>query len=128
MTGYGLSSSMEDGSEVSIEIKGVNHRFLEISIKSNDINNEIDQYIRSVVGKSVSRGKVDIKIKFKSPVKTKYSINNKLLKMLHDTAQDALVNKESLKFSDVKDIPGIFNIETDKRLTLDCLKESLIRL
>ena len=36
MTGYGLSSSVEGGSEVSIEIKGVNHRFLEISIKSND--------------------------------------------------------------------------------------------
>tara|TARA_B100000475_G_scaffold95338_1_gene69140 strand:- start:110 stop:946 length:837 start_codon:yes stop_codon:yes gene_type:complete len=122
MTGYGLSSSVEGGSEVSIEIKGVNHRFLEISIKSNDINNEIDQYIRSVVGKSVSRGKVDIKIKFKSPVKTKYSINNKLLKMLQDTAQDALDNKESLKFSDVKDIPGIFNIETDKKTNIRLLK------
>ena len=122
MTGYGLSSSVEGDSEVSIEIKGVNHRFLEISIKSNDINNEIDQYIRSAVGKKVSRGKVDIKIKFKSPVTTNYSINNKLLKMLQDTAQDALINKESLKFSDIKDIPGIFNVETDKKTNIRLLK------
>ena len=122
MTGYGLSTSVEDESKLSIEIKGVNHRFLEISIKSNDINNEIDQYIRSAVGKKVSRGKVDIKIKFKSPVKTNYSINNKLLKMLQDTAQDALIYKESLKFSDIKDIPGIFNVETDKKTNIRLLK------
>ena len=28
MTGYGLSSSIQGSSEVSVEIKGVNHRFL----------------------------------------------------------------------------------------------------
>ena len=67
MTGYGLSSSIKGNSEVSVEIKGVNHRFLEISLKSNDISNDIDQYIRNIVGKNIIRGKVDIKIKFKSP-------------------------------------------------------------
>ena len=30
MTGYGLSSSIEGGSEITIEIKGVNNKFLEI--------------------------------------------------------------------------------------------------
>jgi len=122
MTGYGLSSSIKGDSEVSIEIKGVNHRFLEISLKSNDINNETDQYIRNAVGKKVIRGKVDIKIKFKSPVKTEYSINNKLLKMLQETAKEALMNKENLKFADIKDIPGILKIETNKKTNNQLLK------
>ena len=82
MTGYGLSSSIQGSSEVSVEIKGVNHRFLEISLKSNEISNDIDQYIRNIVGKNIIRGKVDIKIKFKSPSETKYFIDTKLLKNL----------------------------------------------
>ena len=46
MTGFGLSKSLKKDSEVFIEIKGVNHRFLEVSIKPNDLGNELDQYIR----------------------------------------------------------------------------------
>ena len=42
--------------------------------------------------------------------------------MLQDTAQDALMKKESLKFSDIKDIPGIFNVETDKKTNIRLLK------
>ena len=42
MTGFGLSKSLKKDSEVSIEIKGVNHRFLEVSIKPNDLGNELD--------------------------------------------------------------------------------------
>ena len=36
MTGFGLSKSLKKDSEVSIEIKGVNHKFLEVSIKPNE--------------------------------------------------------------------------------------------
>ena len=78
MTGYGLSSSIEGDSEITIEIKGVNHKFLEISLKSHEINNDIDQYIRNAVGKNIVRGKVDIKIKSKSPSDTKYFIDTGL--------------------------------------------------
>ena len=46
MTGFGLSSSIDVGAEVYVEIKGVNHRFLEISIKPNDLDNELDEYFR----------------------------------------------------------------------------------
>ena len=33
MTGFGLSSLIDNKSEVYIEIKGVNHKFLEVTIK-----------------------------------------------------------------------------------------------
>ena len=49
MTGFGLSSSIDVGAEVYVEIKGVNHRFLEISIKPNDLDNELDDYFRKVI-------------------------------------------------------------------------------
>ena len=122
MTGYGLSSSIKGSSEVSVEIKGVNHRFLEISMKSNEISNDIDQYIRNIVGKNIIRGKVDIKIKFKSPSESKYFIDTKLLKNLKKTIKDNLGIEEHLRFSDIKDIPGILNIESKKRMNNTFLK------
>ena len=122
MTGYGLSSSIQGSSEVSVEIKGVNHRFLEISLKSNEISNDIDQYIRNIVGKNIIRGKVDIKIKFKSPSESKYFIDTKLLKNLKKTIKDNLGIEEHLRFSDIKDIPGILNIESKKRMNNTFLK------
>ena len=122
MTGYGLSSSIQGSSEVSVEIKGVNHRFLEISLKSNEISNDIDQYIRNVVGKNIIRGKVDIKIKFKSPSESKYFIDTKLLKNLKKSIKDNLGIEEHLKFSDIKDIPGILNIESKKSINNTFLK------
>ena len=72
MTGFGLSSSIERDSEVYVEIKGVNHRFLEVSIKPNDLDNELEEYFRKVITKNISRGKVDIRIKIKSQSITKY--------------------------------------------------------
>mgnify|MGYP006234666783 FL=1 len=122
MTGYGLSSSIKGNSEVSVEIKGVNHRFLEISLKSNEISNDIDQYIRNIVGKNIIRGKVDIKIKFKSPSESKYFIDTKLLKNLKKSIKDNLGIEEHLKFSDIKDIPGILNIESKKSINNTFLK------
>ena len=122
MTGYGLSNSIQGSSEVSVEIKGVNHRFLEISMKSNEISNDIDQYIRNIVGKNIIRGKVDIKIKFKSPSESKYFIDTKLLKNLKKTIKDNLGIEEHLRFSDIKDIPGILNIESKKRMNNTFLK------
>ena len=53
MTGYGLSSSIEGDSEITIEIKGVNNKFLEISLKSHEINNDIDINVHSHIRISV---------------------------------------------------------------------------
>ena len=45
MTGFGLSNSIEKNSEVYVEIKGVNHRFLEVSIKPYDLDNDLEEYL-----------------------------------------------------------------------------------
>ena len=88
MTGFGLSSSISPGSEIYIEIKGVNHKFLEISVKPNDLNNEIEEFIRKSVTKNVIRGRVDIRIKLKTSYKTNFSIDSKLLKKLQNSLKD----------------------------------------
>ena len=94
MTGFGLSKSLKKDSEVFIEIKGVNHRFLEVSIKPNDLGNELDQYIRNSITKSVNRGKVDVRVKLKSSSRTNYTIDAFLIKKLENTLKKNITLEE----------------------------------
>ena len=42
MTGFGSSEMIRNDLEIYCEIKSINHRFNEISIKSNDLPNELE--------------------------------------------------------------------------------------
>jgi len=129
MTGFGVGALVENDSEVYIEIKSVNHRFLEISIKPNDLNNDLDKFIRNSISKKIKRGKVDIRIKSKSSAKTTYSIDSDLLKKLKRSLSKDSTLSEDLRFRDIKDVPGIFKANlvqnTNKKLFKDTFNNAL---
>ncbi len=114
MTGFGLSHFIDNKSEVYIEIKGVNHKFLEVTIKPNDLNNELEEYIRKLVSKKIIRGRVDIRMKIKIDSRTSYSIDSKLLKELKKSLKAGLQYNGDIHFRDIKDVPGIFKSEVTK--------------
>tara|TARA_B100001109_G_scaffold142589_1_gene116069 strand:- start:838 stop:1686 length:849 start_codon:yes stop_codon:yes gene_type:complete len=122
MTGFGLSKSVKGNSEISIEIKGVNHRFLEISIKPNDLGNELEKFIRNAISKSIQRGKIEIRISLKTRPNIDYSIDDTLLKKLIKTLRQNLELGDKINFNDVKDVPGIFNSEIVHQLNKNKIK------
>lgn len=65
MTGCGYSDELFDDYQVSVEIKSLNNRFLEINLRSPSILNKFDILIRSQIKKYVTRGKIDITITIK---------------------------------------------------------------
>ena len=123
MTGFGLSSYIDKKSEIYIEIKGVNHKFLEATIKPNDLNNELEEYIRKLVSKKIVRGRVDIRIKTKTVSSTNYSIDSKLLKKFKKSLEDGLKFKGDIHFRDIKDVPGIFKLDADKDVNNNLIKK-----
>ena len=123
MTGFGLSSSVNKESEVYIEIKGVNHKFLEVSIKPNDLSNDLEEYIRKSVSKNIIRGRVDIRMKLKSASKISYSIDSKLLKEFSKSLKKDLQFSENIQFRDIKDIPGIFKSEVMQKTNNKLIKK-----
>ena len=122
MTGFGLSKSVKGNSEISIEIKGVNHRFLEISIKPNDLGNELEKFIRNAISKSIQRGKIEIRISLKTRPNIDYSIDDTLLKKLIKTLRQNEELGDKINFNDVKDVPGIFNSEIAHQLNKNKIK------
>lgn len=60
MTGYGKSVYSQDGLEISVEIKSVNNRFLDLNSKYPRSFAAYDDIIRKAVQSKLSRGRVDL--------------------------------------------------------------------
>ena len=67
MTSFGRAQS-EEGKDVcfSIEMKSVNHRYLDINIRMPKMMIALEEKIRNIIGKRLNRGKVDVFINYKS--------------------------------------------------------------
>lgn len=60
MTGYGRCQIAEDGREMTVEVKSVNHRFLDLSYRLSRELSFLDEAVRTGVGARLKRGHVDI--------------------------------------------------------------------
>ncbi len=66
MTGYGRFEAENEDSRLTVEIKSVNHRYCDISIRLPKKLNAFEGDIRRQVKESVSRGKIDVYITYES--------------------------------------------------------------
>jgi uncharacterized protein (TIGR00255 family) len=124
MTGFGHSRHINKDTEIYCEIKSVNHRFLDISIKPNDISNKLDLFIRDTISKKVKRGTLDIRLKLKFPSSNSYIINNESLRNLGKSIDGVkLLEIKKLTFSDIKDIPGIVKTEYKAQINQNLVKK-----
>ena len=64
MTGFGHAASETGNRKFTVEIKAVNHRFLEVGIRSPKVFNVFESSIRATIKEYLSRGKVDVYITF----------------------------------------------------------------
>ena len=64
MTGYGKSNMAKNLREYQIEIKSVNHRYLDISIKMPRSLSYLEEEIKKMISTKLTRGKVDVFITF----------------------------------------------------------------
>ncbi len=62
MTGFGRARKISDGVEVITEIRALNHRFLDVSLKLPRIYSAFEPLLRKVISEYVSRGKLDVAV------------------------------------------------------------------
>ncbi|AFL82790.1 TIGR00255 family protein [Belliella baltica DSM 15883] len=68
MTGYGLASFEDDTFILSVEVKTLNSKFLDLSIRSPKQFSDKEQEIRNMVSAVLERGKVNVSIDFSRKV------------------------------------------------------------
>ncbi len=62
MTGFGRGSREEEGKSFIIEVKSVNHRYLDLNIRMPRNLTSLEERIRKSVTEKISRGKIDVYI------------------------------------------------------------------
>lgn len=89
MTGYGASVQSSDNYKVSVELKSLNSKFLEINFKmpKNYLSHELT--IRNLMGKKLLRGKIAamMTVEVMDPEKIKLQINEPLVGKYAETLQ-----------------------------------------
>ncbi len=123
MTGFGQSKYIEKGTEVLVEIKSVNHRFLEVNLKSSEIKNKDEEYFKKTISKKLKRGKIDIHIKVNASNNGSILINRELLAKLKKVIKNESLISDELSLRDIKDLPGILKITKSSNSKIQILKK-----
>ncbi|HOG01105.1 MAG: hypothetical protein BWY35_01118 [Firmicutes bacterium ADurb.Bin248] len=66
MTGFGRATASADGRELTIELKSVNHRYLDISFRMPRSVSFLEEALRARLGELLSRGHVDVFADYKN--------------------------------------------------------------
>lgn len=74
MTGFGRSEIIDGNRKVTVEMKAVNHRYLDVNIKMPKKLNFFDSTIRTLLKEYMQRGKVDIFITYEDTSENNVSV------------------------------------------------------
>jgi uncharacterized protein (TIGR00255 family) len=66
MTGYGKGSASGDGREITVELKSVNHRYLDVGMRLPRHLSFLEDGIRSLLGARLSRGHIDVFVNYRN--------------------------------------------------------------
>ncbi|MBR3130930.1 MAG: YicC family protein [Clostridia bacterium] len=115
MTGYGKGTAARDGRELTVELKSVNHRFLDVSMRLPRILSCIEDPLRAAIAKRLARGHVDVFVNYRntrSDAKT-VRVDAALLKAYvyaADEANETLHLPNDLTLSNVLRLPDVTEI------------------
>ncbi len=133
MTGFGRGSAQGDGKEFLVEIKTVNHRYTDIFVKYPRQLSFLEDKVREVVGKTVSRGKIDVYISFEDASEdSKTVLLDEALAKSYINALEAMKQKyklnDEVSVSLVSRFPDVLRVEkaeADEELLWKLLKTAL---
>ncbi len=119
MTGFGRSDLKENGLEVQVEIRSLNHRFLEVEIRGPKAVLVFEQDIKDLIRTHLSRGRISITIAVKGEEEptSGLTIDKTLavtyIRLLRDL-QKELGLKGTIKLEQLLSFPDIISYEAAK--------------
>lgn len=119
MTGYGKASLIVEGREYQVEIKSVNHRYLDINIKMPRTLGYLEETIKKQISEKIKRGKIDVFITFEnnSQEGKDIKINKELAKIyinqLKELAQEENISS-NIEVIDIAKFPDILTIKIEQ--------------
>ena len=116
MTGYGRAVETVGGREFTVELRSVNNRYLDCSVRLPRMLSFAEDAVKQAVKASVSRGKVDVFISVRSEAGDEVVVNlNKAVLEGYLTAMRQMVTdygvQNDISVSAVSRLPEVFSVE-----------------
>jgi uncharacterized protein (TIGR00255 family) len=116
MTGYAIATKESSQGTLSLELRSVNHRYLDIQFRLPDKFRALEPSMRELITSKLNRGKVDCYMSFNqlSGNEGMQRINTELLQRLlelNQTVKTALPDAQSLSAADILRWPNILKTE-----------------
>lgn len=131
MTGYGRAQEVIGNKDITVEIKGINHRFFEFNARVPRTYCYIEERIKSVLQSSISRGKVEVSVAIynvdtpDSEVAVNVELAKNYLETLRVSATELNI-ADDLKLSHLLQLNDVFTIRKkadDEEAVLSAVEE-----
>ena len=119
MTGFGRAKYQIDGREYIVEIKSVNYKYSDVSVRLPRNISYLEEFIKKEVLKNISRGKIDVNITFNnySSLGKNISINKEMaeiyIKSLRRLVEDYGV-KDDITAINISKMPEVLEIKDEE--------------
>lgn len=119
MTGYGKSNMSKNLREYQVEIKSVNHRYLDVSVKMPRSLSYLEEEIKKAVSANLTRGKVDIFITFNNnslegrDIKINTEIARMYIKELRNLAETEGIVAD-IPVTEISKLPDVLTIKNNQ--------------
>ncbi len=140
MTGFGQGKAEREGVRVEVELKGVNHRFLDVKMRLPAEAGLLEPALRSAVQERVSRGRIDIAVAIVSTRAPGYrvEVNRDLVAGFLEAASEMKKEfrlKGSVGLEALLALPGAVMVQAEKTgtdgaarsLVTEALRQALLR-
>ena len=131
MTGYGRAVETVNGREFTVELRSVNNRYLDCSVRLPRLLSFAEDAVKQAVKASVSRGKVDVFISLRSEAEDDVQVNlNRGVLEGYLSAMRQMVTEfgvqDDISVSTVSRLPDVFIVEK-KEVDEDQLQSDLLQ-
>jgi len=79
MTGFGRGAVAGDGFSVTVELKTVNNRFLDINLRLGNEVSALESDIKRWIGQRVTRGRVEVNLQYDRSEEVSYDLNRNIV-------------------------------------------------
>ena len=131
MTGYGRGNITKNEREYQIEIKSVNHRYLDISVKMPRQLSYLEDSIKKEISNKVKRGKIDVFIIFNNnslegrTIKINTELAHAYIEELKQLAKNENILSD-IQVTEISKYPDVLNIQNEQ--DDDKIKEEVIEV
>ena len=119
MTGYGIAAAEAEGLAISVEVKSLNSKFLDLNIKAPKEYADKDIEIRNLISSTMERGKVTLSIEVeRGEQEAQVSINRELITQYYNELKEtavALGAPHDDLFRLALQMPKVVNADTEEK-------------